>query len=82
MLREEEIQTHAGGASHGGDFPRLVHAPTGIERCHPGPLAGVNRYELTQQWLAEIEAELVAHGLHQYVIPEYRTKNRRQQKRP
>ena len=58
MLREEEVRIDAGLASHGGDFMRIEHLPTGIERWHPGPLASVNRHELVQGWLAEIEAEL------------------------
>ncbi|PQO44728.1 hypothetical protein [Blastopirellula marina] len=76
MLREEEIRIETGRASHGGDFLRLVHVPTGSERIHPGPLKGVKRHELMQQWLAEIEADLIARGLHQYVVPAYPTKNR------
>ncbi|TWT31405.1 hypothetical protein [Blastopirellula retiformator] len=80
MLREEEIQIQIGRGSHGGDFLRVVHTPTGIERLHPGPLAGVNRHELTQQWLEEMETELIAKGLHQYVVPNYPAKNRWQGK--
>jgi hypothetical protein len=75
MLREEDIRIDVGRASHGGDFMRLTHVPTGLFRLHPGPLADVNRHELTQKWLAEIERELQEHGLSRRIVPEYRTKS-------
>jgi hypothetical protein len=78
MLRDNDIQIHIGRASHGGDFMRLVHVPTGITRGHPGPMKSVNCSELQRQWLQEIEEELLRSGLTQYIVPPYRQKNRRQ----
>lgn len=77
MLPEESVQLEIGRASHGGDFLRLLHLPTGLSRHHPGPLRGINRSKLVQSLLSEIEAELVAKGLHQYIVhdskqPKYR----------
>ena len=69
MLNENEIRNDVGRASHGGDFMRMVHMPTGISREHPGPLKGVNRYELERSWLSEIESELKARGFVQYILP-------------
>ncbi len=82
MLREEDIRVDVGRANHGGDFMRLVHIPTGIERSHPGPLRNINRDQLEQQWLAEIEAEVKQRGLAQYIVPAYRTKSRQQRRKP
>jgi len=69
MLKENDIRIDVGRASHGGDFTRMIHVPTGIERVHPGPLKGVNRRELERGWLSEIESELKARGLVQYILP-------------
>ncbi len=80
MLREEDVRIDVGRAIHGGDFTRLVHVPTGLVREHPGPLRGVNRHELEQRWRAEIEAELLQRGLHQYIVAEYRTKTTKQRR--
>jgi hypothetical protein len=68
LLRDEDIRIDIGRTSHGGDFTRMVHIPSGIERLHPGPLTGVNVHELRQRWLAEIEAELRLRGLTQYIV--------------
>jgi hypothetical protein len=59
MLREEDIRIDIGRSS-AGDFLRVLHIPTGIQRFHPGPLRDVNREQLQRQWLEEIEAELVS----------------------
>ena len=81
MLREDEIRIDTGLASHGGDFIRIEHLPTGIERWDPGPLANVDRHQLVQKWLAEIEAELKEKGLTEFIVPAYPKKNRWQGKR-
>jgi hypothetical protein len=75
MLRDEDIKMERGRASHGGDFLRLTHIPSGITRSHPGPLGkGNKQHLLISSWLSEIEAELRAQGLIQYIIPEHGTK--------
>ena len=74
MLREEDIQIDVGRAGHGGDFMRMVHLPTGIERRHPGPLRDINTHELQKVWSQEIEDELKAKGLMEHIVPDYRTK--------
>lgn len=79
MLREEDIRIDIGRAAHGGNFLRMLHAPTGISRFHPGPLADLSLCELQQTWLKEIEAELLAKGLTEYIVPEDLTKSRRRQ---
>jgi hypothetical protein len=68
MLREDDLRFDVGRASHGGDFMRVTHLPTGLSRCHPGPLRNVNRHELVKGWLAEIEDELRRTGLSQYLV--------------
>jgi hypothetical protein len=71
MLRGEDIRMERGRASHGGDFLRLTHVPSGISRSHPGPLgAGNKQHLLISSWLFEIEAELLARGLTQYIFPD------------
>lgn len=74
MLREEDVRIDVGRAVEGSFF-RIMHVPTGISRMHAGPLQGVNQHELQRQWLAEIQAELRARGLDEYIVPDYRTKN-------
>ena len=71
MLKDEDIRMERGRASHGGDFLRLTHVPSGISRTHPGPLgAGDKQHLLISSWLSEIEAELLAKGLTQYIVPD------------
>jgi hypothetical protein len=82
MLRDEEIQMELGRASHGGDFLRLWHVPTGIMRYQPGPLRDVDQHALMASWLSEVEAELQAKGLTQYIIPVHRTSGGGPRKRP
>ena len=82
MLRDEDIQMERGGASHGGDFLRLTHTPTGISRFHPGPLGTSSKQHLLISfWLSEIGAELRARGLTQYIILEHRSKQGRPRRR-
>lgn len=80
MLREEDLRLDIGRASHGGDFLRLTHMPTGVSRSHPGPLRGLDQHALVQSWLGEIEAELRSKGQPQHIVPAYRTKNTRQRR--
>lgn len=68
MLRDEDVRVDVGRASHGGDFMRLVHLPTGIERTHSGPMRGLNQREVRLRLLKEIEAELRERGLTQYFV--------------
>jgi hypothetical protein len=57
-LAMKNIRVDTGRASHGGDFLRMVHLPTGIERIHPGQLNGLDVEELNRRWRAEIEEEI------------------------
>jgi hypothetical protein len=75
LLRDEDLRIDLGLASHGGDFTRMVHIPTGIERSHPGPLKGVNIHELRKRWRDEIESELKSLGLTQYIVPQTKHKS-------
>jgi hypothetical protein len=70
MLRAEDLEMQRGRASHGGDFLRLVHVPTGIARMHAGPLGSIDQHTLISSWVAEIEIELRSQGLTQYVTPD------------
>lgn len=79
MLREEDIRIDIGRASHGGDFLRLIHIPTGKLRSDPGPL-GKRQRQLLKTWHEEIEAELLAEGLTEYIVPDYPVKSTRQRK--
>jgi hypothetical protein len=81
MLRDEDLSIDFGRASHGGDFLRLTHVPTGLVRTHPGPLLGVNRRALLLTWADEIEAELKSRGKFEHIVPAYRTKSTRQKRR-
>jgi hypothetical protein len=80
MLREEDLQLRVGRTSD-GDFLELVHVPTGLSRFHPGPMKGVNQFDLRQRWLKEIEAEIAARGLTQYIVPAYRQASNRRHRR-
>ncbi len=81
MLREEDLEVRVGRTSDGSDFLELIHVPTGLSRYHPGPMKGVNQFELQQRWLKEIEAEIAARGLTQYIVPAYRQASNRQYRR-
>ena len=72
MLKDEDIRLDRGRASHGHDFIRLTHVPTGKSRMHPGPLRNINQDGLVRAWLSEIEAEIQVEGLTQYIIPDHR----------
>ena len=80
MLRDEDIQIDIGHADLGGNFMRLTHLPTGLNRFHPGPLSGINRHDLVESWLSEIESELQQKGLFQYFVPAHATKSKIQRK--
>lgn len=67
MLRMDDILVKTGRAV-GGDFMEIEHIPTGIKRYHPPPLAGAGGgKEVRERFLREIEAELIAKGLIQYI---------------
>ena len=68
MLPDNDLRIDIGRASHRGDFMRLKHVPTGLSRCHPGPLGSINRRALVENWRAEIKAELRERGLSQYLV--------------
>ena len=55
----------------GGDFMEIEHAPSGIKRLQPPPLGAPEvQRETKARFLREIEAELIAKGLTQYVANE------------
>jgi hypothetical protein len=68
MLREEDLMVEHGRCT-GGSFMRLVHVPTGIARMK-GPLGKTNQHVLRRTWLKEIEVEIRAKGLTQYIVPD------------
>ncbi len=70
MLREEELQCEI-GRYVGGSFIRVLHIPTGISRVK-GPFGGESARSIEERFLREIEEELVAKGLTQYIVPSYR----------
>jgi hypothetical protein len=80
MLREEDLRIDIGRASHGGDFLAMTHIPTGKRRSDPGPL-GKRYHQLLKTWAAEIEAELLAEGLAEFIVPDYPVNSKRQRKR-
>jgi hypothetical protein len=68
-LRDDELRLETGRCEGGdGGFLRLVHSPTGISRSL-APVGDAKRRELTSAWREEIEAELLALGLAEYVLP-------------
>jgi hypothetical protein len=71
MLKEHDIVVERGRGGYGGDFLRLEHVPTGKSRKHPGPLGNTDQRALLMSWLSEIEAELQAEGLTQYIDAEH-----------
>jgi hypothetical protein len=67
MLRVNDIVVHVGRAV-GGDFMEVEHVPTGIKRHQLPPLGTVDTQKrIKAGFLAEIEAELIAKGLTQYI---------------
>jgi hypothetical protein len=67
MLRAGDIIVNTGRAV-GGDFMEIEHVPTGIKRHHPPPLGGADvQREVRARFLREIEAEIIAKGLTQYI---------------
>ena len=70
MLKPEDIEIHMGRAV-GGDFLNVVHKPTGISRGKGPPLKTPGK--VRRELLREVEAELIARGLMQYIVPERRT---------
>jgi hypothetical protein len=67
MLRVNDIVVHVGRAV-GGDFIEIEHLPTGIKRHQLPPLGNADTQKrIKARFLAEIEAELIAKGLTQYI---------------
>ena len=67
MLRTGDIIVSVGRAV-GGDFMEIEHVPSGIRRHHPPPLGGPEVQKVVRaRFLREIETELIAKGLTQYV---------------
>ena len=67
MLHNQHIRVDCGKAV-GGDFLRITHTPTGVIRSAGPPLGkGKVRHEKRQQMLKEIEEELLAMKLTEYI---------------
>ena len=64
MLKLEDIEVHVGRAV-GGDWMRMIHKPTGIDRVKMPPLG--KKSKVTQQMMLEIEAELLEKNLLQHI---------------
>ena len=70
MLRTNDIIVSVGRAV-GGDFMEIEHVPSGIKRQQSPPLGTPEvQKETKARFLREIEAELVAKGLTQYIDDE------------
>ena len=70
MLRQEDLQ-FAVGRCVGGSFIQITHVPTGVSRMK-GPLGGESSHSIEKRFLDEIEQELVARGLTQFIVSAYR----------
>lgn len=67
MLRASDMIVRVGRAV-GGDFMEIEHVPTGIKRHRTPPLGGTEvQRETKARFLREIETELIAKGLTQYI---------------
>jgi hypothetical protein len=71
MLRDEQIEVLI-GRCQGSDgkienFMQVIHRPTGIQR-YEVPIRSKNQRELERRLRSEIEAELIAKGLTQYIL--------------
>lgn len=73
MLRQEELQIDIGRCV-GGSFIQVTHVPTGVSR-NKGPFGGESSHCIKNRFLDEIEQELIARGLTQYVVAAYRKRN-------
>ena len=70
MLKPDDIRVDT-GRCEGGTFIRVVHVPTGISKLQ-APLGGLSGREVVHQFSREIEGELAARGLTQYIVPDVR----------
>ena len=70
MLREEDIVITIGRAAGGADCMNVIHKPTGIRRGLGPPLPKPEKAK--RELLVEIEAEIRARGLTQYLVPDRR----------
>lgn len=68
MLRDVDIKVEIGRIT-GGSFVRVIHMPTGRQRM-VGPIGGEPPSVIATRLRSEIEAELRALGLTQYLAVE------------
>ena len=68
MIRDDELQIETCKTKEGSVALRIKHLPTGIVRAHPGPHESL--HQSRKLLLYEIEKELKARGLEQYIIDE------------
>ncbi len=69
MLRDNEVRIDIGRARDGGTFVRVLHIPTGRARTKDR-LGAESHAAVVSRLRAELEAELLAAGLTQYVEQE------------
>lgn len=69
MLRNNEVRIDTGRAIDGGTFVRVLHIPTGRTRTRDR-LGAETHAAVVSRLCAELEAELLAAGLAQYVEPD------------
>ena len=67
MLKPEQVRVNHYHTSDGFGAIDVLHLPTGIKRG--GSLQGTTAAKLSRVFAAEIEAELLAAGLHEYILP-------------
>ena len=66
MLRDNEVRIDMGRAREGGTFVRVLHIPTGRARTKER-LGSESQAAVVAKLRAELEADLLAAGLAQYV---------------
>jgi len=70
MLRQDDVVMELGRCVS-GSYIRVTHLPTGISR-YKGPFDGESSQSISERFLRDIEQELIASGLLQYIVPTYR----------
>lgn len=76
-LDENDLEVRIGRCI-GGSFIHLLHIPSGVSR-YKGPLGKVNKQKLIESWKKEIEEELKAKELGQYLLPKPINNQRKKQ---
>jgi hypothetical protein len=66
MLKDEDLVIQIMRTDDGKDCVIVTHVPTKISRGDS--LKGTSAHQLTRQFRAEIEEELVNRGLHEHIV--------------